>query len=151
MTRAMPNPNFDRIVVGVDGSEGSARALRWAQLMAEITGAEVLAVHGYEYVPMRGSETNELILAQADANLNGSWTESLRDGEVPYRTIIEAADPRRLLSDVAAAERADVIVVGSRGQSHITELLLGSVAEFLTHHARVPVVVIPSGAELSSP
>ena len=77
------------------------------------------------------------------------WTEELRDNDISYRTVIEAEDPRTLLSSVAVAERADVIVVGSRGHSQIRELLLGSVAEFLTHHARVPVVVIPVDAELS--
>ena len=151
MTPTIPNPNFDRIVVGVDGSVGSSRALEWAHTMAGITGAEVLAVHGFEWVAMRGAATNEVLLAQATAHVDGTWTELLRGDRVPYRTFVEAEDPRVLLNRVALENQADVIVVGSRGHSKIAELLLGSVAEFLTHHAKVPVVVIPTEAELSSP
>ena len=143
--------HFDRIVVGVDGSDGSTRALEWARTMATITGAEVLAVHAFEYVPMRGSVTNEVVADQARDNLDGHWTEVLREEDVPYRTIVEDEDPRKLLVRVARDERADVIVIGSRGHSQIAELLLGSVAEFLTHHAPIPVVVIPADAAVSAP
>ena len=69
-------------------------------------------------------------------------------GAVPYRTIIEIEDPRVLLSRLALEQRADVIVVGSKGHSQVAALMLGSLASFLTQHAQVPVVVIPEGAAL---
>lgn len=147
----LPSPDFDRIVAGVDGSRGSDRALTWATRMAQITGAEVLAVHGFEYVPMKGADTNDVLLAEAAIDLDGPWTDVLREDGVGYRTFIEADDPRRLLDRVASDERADVIVLGSRGHAQVSELLLGSVATFLTHHATVPVVVIPDEARLSRP
>ncbi len=151
MTDTVPNANFDRIVVGVDGSRGSDLAVRWAHLMAGITGAEVLAVHGFEYVPMRGHETNELLLQQRAAELDGHWTVALRSNGVAYRTFIEAEDPRPLLTRIATEEKADVIVVSNRGHSQLAELFLGSTAEYLTHHAKIPVVVIPIDAAISSP
>ena len=151
MVAVLPNPNFDRIVVGVDGSTGSHRALQWSSGIAEITGAEILCVHAFEYVPMRGAESNEVLLAEARGELDGRWTSDLRDGAVRYRTILDTKDPRMLLNEVASESKADVIVVGSRGHSQVAELLLGSVASFLTHHAEVPVVVIPHDAELSLP
>lgn len=119
--------------------------------MAALTGAEVLAVHGFEWVPMRGAETNEVLMEQAMGELDGRWTEVLREDPVPYRTFIEAEDPRILLDRIAEEQRADVIVVGSKGHSQVAALLLGSLASFLTQHARVPVVVIPADAALSSP
>ena len=151
MSSPSPSPHFDRIVVGVDGSEGSDRALTWARTMASITGAEVLAVHAFEYVPMRGAETNEVLLEQAMGELHGRWTDVLREDDVAYRTVIEADDPRDLLTRVARDERADVIVVGSKGHSQVADLMLGSVASFLTHHSLIPVLVIPADAELSLP
>lgn len=151
MAENIPNPNFDRIVVGVDGSNGSTRALQWAQIMAGITGAEVLAVHAVEYIPMRGHETNQLVLEQHTAELEGHWTAPLRTNGTQYRTIIEIEDPRVLLDRVAVDEHADAIVVGSHGHSRIADLLLGSVAEYLTHQAKLPVVIIPAGAAISSP
>ncbi len=147
----LPSPDFDRIVVGVDGSPGSDRALQWATKMAQITGAEVLAVHGYEYVPMKGADTNDVLVDQASTDLDGPWTAGLREDGIRYRTFIEADDPRRLLDAVALDEKADVIVVGSRGHGQVADLLLGSVAAFLTHHATVPIVVIPDEARLSRP
>jgi nucleotide-binding universal stress UspA family protein len=137
--------------VGVDGSEGSDRALKWARTMARITGAEILAVHGFDYVPMRGAETNDVLLEQTEGELNGRWTDVLREDEVPFRTIIEIEDPRILLDRLAVEHRADVIVVGSKGHSQVAALMLGSLASFLTQHAQVPVVVIPEGAALSAP
>jgi nucleotide-binding universal stress UspA family protein len=151
MADDLANPNFDRIVVGVDGSNGSTRALQWAQIMASITGAEVLAVHAVEYIPLRGHETNELVLEQHSAELDGHWTAALRTNGTRYRTIIEIEDPRVLLERVALDEHADVIVVGSHGHSRIADLMLGSVAEYLTHRAKLPVVIIPAGAAISSP
>ena len=59
--------------------------------------------------------------------------------------------PRVALGQIAEDERADVIVVGSRGHSQIADLFLGSVATYLTQHAKVPVLVIPAHAEISSP
>ena len=70
---------------------------------------------------------------------------------MPYRTIIEIEDPRSLLDRIAIEQRADVIVVGSKGHSQVTALMLGSLAAYLTQHAQVPVVVIPEGAALSAP
>lgn len=110
-----------------------------------------MAVHGFEYVPMRGAETNEVLLEQTTGELEGRWTDVLREESVPYRTIIEIEDPRILLSRVAIEQRADVIVVGSKGHSQVAALMLGSLASFLTQHAEVPVVVIPEGAALSAP
>lgn len=147
----LPSPDFDRIVVGVDGSSGSERALIWATRMAQITRAEVLAVHAFEFVPMRGIDTNDVALEQMSTDLEGPWTAVLREDGVEYRTFIAADDPRQLLDAVALDERADAIVVGSHGHGRVSELLLGSVAAFLTHHATVPVVVIPGESRLSLP
>jgi nucleotide-binding universal stress UspA family protein len=61
---------------------------------------------------------------------------------IRHRTILELGDPRRSLREVAAAERAAMVVVGARGVGPIAELLVGSVASYLVTHADLPVVVV---------
>lgn len=57
--------------------------------------------------------------------------------------LIEAGDPRRVVSDQARSLPADLTVLGKRGRSTITELLLGSTAEAVCHRARRPVLLVP--------
>lgn len=67
---------------------------------------------------------------------------------VAYRAVLREGAPRVELLRVAAEESADLIVVGNRGRGNLREILLGSVAHHVTHHASCPVVVVPSGAAL---
>lgn len=141
---------FERIVVGVDGSAGSAQALSWASRLAEVTSAELVAVYCFSESPMLGEATNEGLLADSRELLDDDWTRELRDSRVRHRTRLEKGDPRVRLLAVADDEQSDLVVVGSRGHGAVSELLLGSVAQWITHHARIPVVVVPATAEAPS-
>jgi len=144
-----------KIVVGVDGSEASVAALRWALDTAAQTGAEVEAVHVYEiglawidgYQPDIGRWIAEA-QAAAERMLAGIVTrESAAHPEVKVaRTVIEGQAARTLL---AQASDADLLVVGTRGRGGLPGLLLGSVSNQCTHHSPCPVVVVPpkSGAD----
>lgn len=61
----------------------------------------------------------------------------------PMEILIEAGDPRRVVSDQALTLPADLTVLGKRGRSTITELLLGSTAEAVCHRAHRPVLLVP--------
>ena len=135
-----------RVVIGLDGSTGSHEALLWASRLAWATGSEVLAVHGYSYVPMLGAETNALRMEEARTQAEGEWTENLRELGLPHRILVEEEDPRSLLCRLASQLEADLIVVGSRGRGMVAELMLGSVTSYITHHSPVPVVVVPAGS-----
>ena len=140
-----------RIVAGVDGSESSLSALRWAIRQAGLTGAAVDAVaawhnpvmaasYGYVPVPVGTGEDydfkeiTEKILADAISSAQAP------DSDVRVRSNVIEGNAAQALID--ASDGAELLVVGSRGHGGFTEALLGSVSQHCVHFARCPVVVI---------
>jgi nucleotide-binding universal stress UspA family protein len=140
-----------RIVVGVDASASSRRALDWAIDEARSAGAQLAAVHVWHpsYIgaqpyafTIEGLDAMEHNAREVlDRALAGADTEGLAELEP---TVLEGPVSQRLLE---AAKGADLVVVGSRGCGGFSGLLLGSVGLQLAHHAECPVVVAPSEAE----
>jgi nucleotide-binding universal stress UspA family protein len=138
-----------RIVAGVDGSDSSLSALRWAIRQAGLTGATVEAVAAWHYPVASGGygwapvstdqafnfkEITEKVLADAISS-------TLDPGsEVRLRAQVIEGNPAQVLLDAAAG--ADLLVLGSRGHGGFTEALLGSVSQHCVHHAPCPVVII---------
>ena len=156
MTERTPSDPSDSgaIVVGVDGSPSSRRALRWAVDRAMRTGQPVHAVIAWDYPVMVGIPVNYGI-AQADATDWAGTSEEILDETVRATlTDDEAArvqrhvvqgHPARVLRDAAAD--ADLLVVGSRGHGGFAGMLLGSVSQHLIAHAPCPVTVVRETAE----
>jgi len=140
-----------RIVVGVDGSEPSRRALQWAVDEARLHGGTVTAVHawmppyigGYPYTStiFRPGELEQAARQVLDDLVD---TVDERDLAAPVERLVAEGAPAKELID--AAKDADLLVVGSRGRGGFTGLLLGSVSQAVCHHATCPVVVIPADA-----
>ena len=140
-----------RIVVGVDGSDGSLDALRWAIDEARLRGARLVAVHAYlaPYAPaMPGVGEpavlpidREPIARAADEALEASLREVAADegGVEIERAVIEESPAHALLDQ---AEGADLLVVGSRGHGRIAGALLGSISQKVAQHAPCPVVIV---------
>jgi nucleotide-binding universal stress UspA family protein len=135
-----------RIVVGVDGSDSSRDALRWAGAQAEATGAELVAVTAWSYppasypttvgyVPM-GDRTD--LAAESRAMLERTVKETL--GETPVTLRVAQGHPAMVI--IAEARDATLVVVGSRGHGGFVGALLGSVSQHVTSHAPCPVVVV---------
>ncbi len=139
------------IVVGVDGSEGSWDALRWALDEARLRQATLRAVHAWTFPSLSGvpgfapaidadllhelREAGEGILEHA---LSEAGAEAA--GFLVERVVVEGSAARVL---VEAAVDADLLVVGTRGHGGFRGLLLGSVSQQCAHHARCPVVIVP--------
>jgi nucleotide-binding universal stress UspA family protein len=137
-----------RIVVGIDGSEESRRALDWACHEAKLRDADLEVVHSYtapwEYwaVPVATIPLVEVEAAQrrlmddeiADALRNnpGVRAERVLLNDLPARALVEQS------------KGADLLVVGSRGRGGFAGLLLGSVSQHVTQHAQCPVVIVPN-------
>jgi nucleotide-binding universal stress UspA family protein len=141
-----------RIVVGLDGSAESARALEWAADLASLTGAEIAAVTVFDAGPfmawgMAPAFIPDFALLRADLreDLN-SWCGPLRARGITHHAVMREGWPGDELLKEAEAQPTDLIVVGSRGRGGFRELLLGSVAHHVTHHAKNPVVVLPREA-----
>ncbi len=140
----------ERIVVGVDGSENSVAALRWAVAEAELRGARLVVATAY-HVPYVGAEATafghldpRLFETSARETLEATLTrvDTSALGH-PVERVTPYGDASGAVLDVA--KDADLIVLGSRGRGGFVGLLLGSVTERVAQHATCPVVVVPAG------
>lgn len=139
------------IIVGIDGSSHSARALEWALNEAAIKHARltVLTVHS---IPMNGWTGNPLVLPgdtddQEKARLAAeemTLKAVAQLGEAqPASVTVRAVTGYPAEALIKASEDADLLVVGSHGASGFAKLIMGSVSNYVTHHAHCPVVVVP--------
>ncbi|HET6951672.1 MAG TPA: universal stress protein [Acidimicrobiales bacterium] len=139
---------MQHIVVGVDGSTPSRRALRWAVDHARTCGAAVEVVHAWTAPEVGGDR-----LAQALSSPAELEHEARRELDDVLAGVDESGLADRLTSLLAhgeaaaalldAGDTADLVVVGTRGLSGRTDGDAGSVCTQLIRHARCPVVVVP--------
>jgi nucleotide-binding universal stress UspA family protein len=139
------------IIVGVDGSGHSQRALEWAMKEAAIrrTPLTVLTVHeavrGYYTSspsvfpddPVRTEEAQQAAEAEAKEVLAGL------DGPHPETVTVRAVHGFTVEELVNAGRDADMIVLGSRGAGGFSRLLMGSTASQVVQHAHCPVLIVP--------
>jgi len=133
-----------RIVVGVDGSEQSRQALRWAARQAELTGGRLEVLTTWElpttfgWVPPYPPDFNPAQDAQraAEEEVAGVLREH-PDVEV-HVTVVEGHPVPPL---VQASHGADLLVLGSRGHGEFAGMLLGSVSQHCVAAAACPVLV----------
>ena len=137
-----------RIVVGVDGSDPSIRALQWAARQAAWSGAtlEVLTAWNFPEHPaplgivVHVPWPDELI-AEARLKLDEVISDSLPDID-PDRVHAQVIRGSAVPVLLEASRDADLLVVGSHGRGAMAELLLGSVSDRCVRHAGCSVVVI---------
>ena len=139
-----------RIVVGVDGSDSSREALRWAYDEAAHHGASITALSCWHppslpMTPPYGSVPPEGYVSQPQQNalelLERFVTDlEVREPAVDVRTSVEEGSPAKVL--IERSKEADLIVLGSRGHGGFRGMLLGSVSQHLVAHAECPVVVV---------
>jgi nucleotide-binding universal stress UspA family protein len=139
------------IIVGIDGSSHSGRALEWAINEAAIRHAPltVLAVEqaitGFWGAPViypGDEDLTEHARKVAQEETDVALAKLAAEDRPPEVTVLAVAGiPGEEILGVASD--ADMIVVGSRGAGGFKKLLMGSVSTHVTHHARCPVVVVP--------
>jgi nucleotide-binding universal stress UspA family protein len=138
----------DTIVVGTDGSQSAARAVREAARLARMTGARLVIVsafsdlHPYrEHIESSGREDLIHLGAVADQLLMRAAAEADGD-DIEMETVSRQGDPAQVLADVATEENAQLIIVGDRGLSGVERFLLGNVSHKLSHHAPCSVLIV---------
>ncbi len=140
------------IIVGIDGSAHSRKALEWAIREAAVRRAAltVLTVHqavaGFWTSPVaypgdEGMTSHALEVAQKETD---DVLDQVGDEFRPPSVTVRAVNGLPAEELIKAAADADMLVVGSRGTGGFARLLLGSVSIQVTHHAHCPVVVIPA-------
>jgi nucleotide-binding universal stress UspA family protein len=136
------------IVVGVDGSECSKRALRWAARQAELTGATLDVIAASQFPVFYGWTSADLAEPDFARFAEQALTDTVYEVFGPDRPawlrtrVVEGHAGRVLVEESADAE---LLVVGNRGYGGFYGVLLGSVSTYCVHHAHCPVTVIRPG------
>jgi nucleotide-binding universal stress UspA family protein len=142
-----------RVVVGVDGSEPSKQALRWARFLAAATASPIEVVTAWELYPAYG------MMGAGMATMPSGWDPQADADKMVIATVDEVYDPDRpggLKIAVCRGNAAQVliekssqarmVVVGSRGHGGFSGLLLGSVSAACAEHSKCPVFVVHGSA-----
>ena len=133
------------ILVGVDGSEASINALRWAAQQAKITESPLKVLMTWEFpisygwMPAYSSEWDPEKDAGRDLDLVISEVLG-EDSGIEVIPLVCEGHPSPIL--LRESEGASLLVVGNRGHGGFSGLLIGSVSEYLVTHAKCPVAVI---------
>jgi nucleotide-binding universal stress UspA family protein len=144
---------FSRIVVGTDGSDTAAEAVRQATSLAKLSGARLDVVSAFEPIPQQRiqQESREVpgdvqyeISPREDVNLiiDNATGEAKREGVEDVQGHAREGDPADAILDVAEEIKADLIVVGNKGMTGARRFLLGSVPNKVSHHAPCSVIII---------
>jgi nucleotide-binding universal stress UspA family protein len=150
-----PAPGTRRVVVGVDGSETSREALRWAADEALAHGSALHVVHAWDVPPIGagiGKATGRRTAGAADGQRQAAeqlLTDVVKEelgghGLTDVRSSIGRGSAASVLLE--ASRGADLLVVGSRGLGGFAGLLLGSVSSKMANHAACPVVIVRPAA-----
>jgi len=141
---------YKRILIATDGSDKSKTAAEEGMELAKALGAQVIALN----------VVNEVVIASAvrqlgadrkevEAKLEKAGGKAVDDLKamgakigVNVDTIVRIGAPANTVIDTAGAEKADLIVMGSHGESGASKLLIGSVVQKVLYWATIPVLVV---------
>jgi nucleotide-binding universal stress UspA family protein len=142
---------FSSIVVGTDGSDTAAEAVRQAIELARAVGARIELVSAYE--PVTDARLHETLHVPEDlhwminpredveATLEAAARE-VRAAGIEVEVFARQGDPADAILDVAEERGSDLIVVGNKGMTGAKRFLLGSVPNKVSHHAPCSVLII---------
>jgi len=138
------NASPRRIVVGVDGSPNSEKAIDWAVGNAH-GGDTVVLVSAWSPVVVPADMAVSYTFDDSGARklLDEAVARIKSNAEaqgIKVEGVFETTDPRTAI----LSAKADLVVVGARGHGGIAGLLLGSVADYVSRHSKIPVVIVPS-------
>jgi len=138
-----------RVLVGVDDSQGSRSAMKWAAGYATEHDAELIAVHVLTYssefwrdLPPMGMATWRLDLKK---RLSSEWTDPARQlGATVHCLLTEDDSIAAGITKIAQQQDVDLIVMGAPRDLDLVERLVGSVTYRVSHTAHRPVAIIPA-------
>ncbi len=143
---------MDTVVVGVDNSEASTRAVEFAVERARKNDWKVVLVHVIPWSPYSFQtpadnedrhRSKEQELSAASEQVMVPMAAIAEQGGVPHEELVKHGKPSDTIVDVAADTSAVHIIVGRTGDGGLREAVFGSVASRLVQHASLPVTVVP--------
>ncbi len=138
------------ILVPIDFSEPSHKALRYAMPFAAQFGARIILLHVVEpfvlptdlaYVPVEMQETHAAVQANAQQKLEQLQSQLLAP-PLQSELLVRVGAPWQEINEVASAREVDLIILSTHGYTGLKHVLLGSVAERIMRHAPCPVLVV---------
>ena len=139
---------FTKILVPVDGSDNSYRALDAALILSEKLGSNITVLHVMEEVPITHIESQKLLsellenYKKENQDILSKCTEIARKKGVTINTILLQGNPASKILDFSKKEKYDIVIMGSRGLGKFKELILGSVSSKIVHHSSCEVLLI---------
>lgn len=143
---------METVVVGVDNSDASTRAVEFAVERAKHNDWKVVLVHVIPWSPYsfqtpseneHRHQEKEREVAAATEQVLVPMARIAEDGGVPHTEVVRHGKPSDTISDVASDSHAVHIIVGRTGDGGLREAVFGSVASRLVQHAHLPVTVVP--------
>ena len=134
------------ILIGVDGSDDARRAAAHGLYLARALSARVLVVsvvdtHRTQALGVHYQDAVDELQQSAEAAV-GEVIDQARELKVNAEPLVAHGSPGPQLCQVAEERKADLIVMAAKGRSRFEEMLLGSVSNYVLHHAHRPVLVV---------
>lgn len=150
--------DYKRVIVPVDGSDNSLRALTWAASLVEavplelhllhvppLGPTEMMGVMGYPVVSRRQAEATaaefERLRVEGSAKVFAAARELL-SADITALDVTVPGDPGEAIVEYAEQQAPAMIVMGNRGLSNMRALVMGSVSNKVLHHAPCPVTIV---------
>lgn len=139
---------FKNILVPVDGSDNSYRALDAALLLSEKLGSNITVIHVMEQVPIThiGSEKllNEFLESYKKENqeILSKCSEIATQTGLTIKTFLLEGNPASEILNFSKKEKFDLLIMGRRGLGKFKELILGSISSKIVHHSPSAVLLI---------
>jgi len=140
------------VLIAIDGSEESENAFDFYTNNLHQTGNRLLVLHGAELPPVITSEAGATCQAVYDTlieteqkrvkELEERYAEKMRSHNLMGKiTAVFCGRPGELIVEMAEKEKVTMIVVGTRGFGLLRRTIMGSVSDYVLHHAHCPVVI----------
>lgn len=140
---------IQNILVPLDGSDNSFRALDAAILLAKKLDAKITAVYCVSIIPVMEAHMIDPLRCQAEERKYADdvlrKAESVaRENNVPVTTLVEYGNAGNKIIQILKNKKnkIDLVVIGSRGRSPIKEIFLGSVSNYVLHKSSVPILIV---------
>lgn len=145
---------FKKIMIASDGSETSMRAAELAVELARLSEGSITVIYvvdiyrlaslpEYTSFPSISGRLMELMLKESE-QATAEVGEMAWDAGVPFRRIVAEGEPSDEILRGAYESGSDLLVVGRIGRSGLEKIMLGSVAEKVVRHSKVPVLIVPA-------
>jgi nucleotide-binding universal stress UspA family protein len=139
---------FTSILVPIDGSDNSYRALDSALLLSEKLGTNITVVNVLEQVPITHIESEKLLSELLEAyrkenqEILSKCSKIATEKGLSIKTILLQGNPASIILDYRKKEKFDLLIMGSRGLGKFKQLILGSVSSKIVHHSPCAVLLI---------